>query len=137
MKVHFRIFIHVRIVFSWYLLNGMNNSKTKPIIKDYPLLRDYIKCFDGFREGYGFVSSFESIMTLLKLSERHSCIVNLKFRKRNSRGKEYQLICHSQVGREDYHKAGEGFDRKDLVPAYCVNYPRRLSWSRMMIRVSS
>lgn len=127
MKVHFRIFIGAGMGLSWDFVMGMNISRARQVIKDYPTARDYLQEFEACRDAwrqYGFKSSAEFIITLLELEETHSRAAILKkFREKVSRGKGRRRVRLSPVVREDIRrKAGEGTPRKALATAYGVSY---------------
>ena len=127
MSDHFSIFIGVDLVLSMVLVMGMNISRAKQVIKDYPNARELMQKFNECRDAwkkFGFHSSAEFIITLLELEDTHSRAAILKkFRERVSRGQGRRRTRLSSVIREDIcRKANEGVSRKDLAVAYGVSY---------------
>ena len=109
------------------LVMGMNISRAKQVIKDYPNARELMQKFNECRDAwkkFGFHSSAEFIITLLELEDTHSRAAILKkFRERVSRGQGRRRTRLSSVIREDIcRKANEGVSRKDLAVAYGVSY---------------
>ena len=127
MNDHFSIFIGVDLVLSIVFVMGMNISRAKQVIKDYPNARELMQKFNECRDAwkkFGFHSSAEFITTLLELEDSHSRAAILKkFRERVSRGQGRRRTRLSSVIREDIcRKANEGVSRKDLAVAYGVSY---------------
>jgi len=127
MNDHFRIFIGVDLVLSMVFVMGMNISRAKQVIKDYPNARELMQKFNECRDAwkkFGFSSSADFIITLLELEDTHSRAAILKkFRERVSRGQGRRRTRLSSVIREDiFRKSNEGVSRKDLAVAYGVSY---------------